>query len=272
MSSEGKVLGTFAMYYREPRSPGEEDFKLIARTTHVAGIALERKKNEEKLRITNEELLSINRIITTTTTTTGVKQILEQVLDEALDMTGLEGGTICMVTPDKSLHLAAQRETSEATIFDLTTNEIKIGECLCGECAKDHKPLILWNRGAVLKYATREATRGEDIRFHAAFPLIIGDRCLGVLCVFTRTDKKPAERSLKLLETITSQIAIAVDNAQMFEKISEHAAILENKVTERTVELETKIGEIERMNRLFVGSELRMVELKEKIKELEGKQ
>lgn len=179
-------------------------------------VITERKRAEEELRIANEELLAINRIITTTTTTTGVKGILEKVLDEALHITGLEGGTICMVTPDGMLDLAVHRETSEATILDLTTNRIKIGECLCGECARDQKPLILWDREAVLKFSTREAQRGEDIRFHAAFPLITGGRCLGVLCVFTRTDKKPFERRLKLLETVTPQIAIAIENARLY--------------------------------------------------------
>lgn len=234
-------------------------------------VVTERRKAEEELHITNEELSAINRIITTTTTTTGVRGILEKVMDEALNITELEGGTICTLTPDDTLHLAVQRETSEATIIDLTTTEVKIGECLCGECARDYKPLILRNKEEVLKFATREATRGEDIRFHAAFPLIIGDRCLGVLCVFTRTDKKPAERRLKLLETITSQIAIAVDNAQMFEEITHHAATLEDKVRERTEELENRNSELKRLNRLFVDRELRMVELKQTIRELEDK-
>lgn len=46
---------------------------------------------------------------------------------------------------------------------------------------------------------------------------------------------------------------------------------LELKIEERTSELETKISEIERMNKLFVGRELRMKELKEKIKEMEDR-
>jgi PAS domain S-box-containing protein len=46
---------------------------------------------------------------------------------------------------------------------------------------------------------------------------------------------------------------------------------LELRVKERTAELAAKNAELERMNRLFVGRELRMVELKEKIAELEKK-
>jgi PAS domain S-box-containing protein len=47
---------------------------------------------------------------------------------------------------------------------------------------------------------------------------------------------------------------------------------LDQRVRDRTAELEGKNRELERMNKLFVGRELRMVELKEKIKELESSQ
>jgi PAS domain S-box-containing protein len=44
---------------------------------------------------------------------------------------------------------------------------------------------------------------------------------------------------------------------------------LEERVKQRTAELEIKNAELERMNKIFVGRELRMVELKERIKMLE---
>jgi GAF domain-containing protein len=46
---------------------------------------------------------------------------------------------------------------------------------------------------------------------------------------------------------------------------------LEQRVKERTAELAAKNSELERMNRIFVGRELRMVELKERLKVLEEK-
>ena len=44
---------------------------------------------------------------------------------------------------------------------------------------------------------------------------------------------------------------------------------LEQRVGQRTAELEEKNAELERLNRIFVGRELKMIELKEKIRELE---
>jgi signal transduction histidine kinase/FixJ family two-component response regulator len=55
LSSEKKVLGTFAMYYREPRSPTSQDFGLIELATHLMRIAVERDRAEQALR-TSEQL------------------------------------------------------------------------------------------------------------------------------------------------------------------------------------------------------------------------
>ena len=48
-SGDGRVLGTFALYYRETRTPGPADFELIERSTHLAGIAIARKHAEAAL-------------------------------------------------------------------------------------------------------------------------------------------------------------------------------------------------------------------------------
>jgi PAS domain S-box-containing protein len=49
LSSAGKVLGTFAIYYREPRSPTAQEHDLIKQISHFASIAVERRRAEEVL-------------------------------------------------------------------------------------------------------------------------------------------------------------------------------------------------------------------------------
>ena len=41
MSTRGKVLGSFAMYYREPRVPTGDESRLTDVATHIAGLAIE---------------------------------------------------------------------------------------------------------------------------------------------------------------------------------------------------------------------------------------
>jgi GAF domain-containing protein len=43
MSSKGKVLGSFAMYYPEPRTPTGEESRLTSVATYIAGLAIEHR-------------------------------------------------------------------------------------------------------------------------------------------------------------------------------------------------------------------------------------
>ena len=54
LSFENRVLGTFAMYYREPRSPVRQHQDVIEQITHLASIAIERKQAEEALKESEE--------------------------------------------------------------------------------------------------------------------------------------------------------------------------------------------------------------------------
>src|SRR6266478_3782187 len=64
ISSAGRVLGTFAIYYREPRSPTPQEQNLIDRITHLASIAVERSQAEEALRQAQAELAHMTRLTT----------------------------------------------------------------------------------------------------------------------------------------------------------------------------------------------------------------
>src|SRR6266404_6347304 len=59
MSQDGKVLGTFCMYYREVRHPGTRDIQLIDYASRIAGIAIERERSQSALTKSEAELRTI---------------------------------------------------------------------------------------------------------------------------------------------------------------------------------------------------------------------
>jgi formate hydrogenlyase transcriptional activator len=59
MSPDGKVLGTFCMYYREVRHPGTYDIQLIDYASRIAGIAIERERSRLALTKSEAELRTI---------------------------------------------------------------------------------------------------------------------------------------------------------------------------------------------------------------------
>src|SRR5262249_57840914 len=55
-SNEGKVLGTFALYYLEARDPSPRDERMVELLTRAAAVAIERSRAEAALRELNQTL------------------------------------------------------------------------------------------------------------------------------------------------------------------------------------------------------------------------
>jgi PAS domain S-box-containing protein len=54
LASNALVVGTFAIYWREPRRPTDQDQKIIEQITHLAAVAIERKRSEAALQHSEE--------------------------------------------------------------------------------------------------------------------------------------------------------------------------------------------------------------------------
>lgn len=52
MGVNGKILGTFAIYYREPQEPSQREIQVIYESTHLAAVIIEHVGNRESLRKT----------------------------------------------------------------------------------------------------------------------------------------------------------------------------------------------------------------------------
>jgi len=141
----------------------------------------------------------------------------------------------------------------------------------------------------------------EGFELSMVFPLNAGGFRVGAMFVFGVPDEEHITPLFSLLNNLSAVMALVLRNAILFEKqeqlIQERTAELwenneklameltdrkraeeeirklneelEQRVRERTSELERRNHELEQMNKAFVGRELKMVELKERIRELE---
>ena len=84
-------------------------------------------------------------------------------------------------------------------------------------------------------------------------------------------EKKVEERTIQLKSANDQLSQDIIERKRIEEELQKHRDHLEELVKERTGELNEKNEELEKFNRLFVGRELRMIELKKRIEELEKK-
>jgi PAS domain S-box-containing protein len=104
-----RVLGTFAFYYREPRAPTEEDCALIARMSHITGIAIERRQLEDQLRALSAHVESVRE-----EERTGIAREIHDELGQALTAVKMDLAWIARRTSKGELGRDALLEKLEA--------------------------------------------------------------------------------------------------------------------------------------------------------------
>jgi signal transduction histidine kinase len=90
----------------------------------------------------------------------------------------------------------------------------------------------------------------DKTRSELAVPLIFGDEIIGVLDVESEYLNAFTDLDVSTIQILTDQLAVAIHNARLYEKVQEHAADLETRVKERTLELQNAMDKLQDLDRL----------------------
>jgi signal transduction histidine kinase len=130
-------------------------------------------------------------------------------------------------------------------------------------------PLVIWmklRRQPIRKdllmqqskdaFSCRVSAEMESIQAAVVFPMIFENTLNGFLSI---GDKKSGDlfmaEDMDLLETLANQSSLSIENARSYRKIEDLNKNLEEKVAERTLELQTVLSEKEKAMELLIRSE-----------------
>ncbi|MFA5375679.1 MAG: PAS domain S-box protein [Dehalococcoidia bacterium] len=175
----------------------------------------ERKRAEEALKQRNRELATLNSIAEAVSHPIGLNKVLKTALDSLLETMHFAYGSIWLLDKGSSeLHLATARGDKELqiTLADMS-NALKTGESSIaayhpeGAHAKSHKTQPGSSGGKKSTVGIPLKSRGEMLGL------------LGIVC----DSQSLSKDEMRLLETIGDQIAVAIENAQLVEKLNKRS-------------------------------------------------
>jgi formate hydrogenlyase transcriptional activator len=244
---EGKVLGTFAILYREVRNPDAIDLQLIENASHIAGIAIERHINQEALRHERDRLRLLLEITSSVTSRLDLRQVVE----------ALSTNLFSVMQCDVSALLLPDSESGELRVTILHNPDargpfregslVPMNSSISGQVLRKAKsvridsfeqvredPEIYGNPDGQLLY---ERVIEEGLRTGCYLPLLGRDRVVGVLMLCRRSDNAFQKDDVILLEQVARQVAIAVENTLEYEKATRDR----DKETKQRLYLEEEI-------------------------------
>jgi formate hydrogenlyase transcriptional activator len=246
-TSEGKVLGTFAILYREVRTPDSTDLQLIENASHITGIAIERRMKDQALQRERDRLQLLLEITNGATSRLDLRQVVK----------ALSTNLFRVMQCDVSALLLPDSESGELRVTMLHNPDargpfregslVPMNGSISGQVLRKAKsiridsfeqvredPEIYGNPGGQLLY---ERVIEEGLRTGCYLPLVGRDRVVGVLMLSRRSDDAFERDDVILLEQVACQVAIAVENTLEYEKATKDR----DKETKQRLYLEEEI-------------------------------
>jgi formate hydrogenlyase transcriptional activator len=246
-SSDGKALGTFAILYREVRSPGTTDLTLIENAGHITGIAIERHINEEALRHERDRLRLLLEITNSMTSKLDLPRILEVLSTHLLSVTRCDFCALLLPDADSwqlrvttLYNPGARGSISDGTLVPLKGST-------CGKAfrtgKRQHVDSFEEIRDDPETFGNREGQRffarvmAEGLKSGCDVPLVGRNGVVGVLAALSRSHQAFREDDVAFLDQVARQVAIAVENGLNYQKAMEdrdkeaiHRSYLEDEI------------------------------------------
>lgn len=189
------------------------------RAEYLENLLEEKRKVEREITRKNAELSVLNKISATVNQSLNLSEIMNLAIHELSKIVGEKGiGIFLFDHKKKELIFTAQRGFSKE--FYKSVSRLKIGEGLAGNVARQQLPMA-YDDYATYPHALEPAVKKEKIKSLMSVPLMAKDKIVGVLNIASKTPYHFSSEEINLMTLIGNQIGVAIENAQLHEKIQE---------------------------------------------------
>ncbi len=226
---EGEALGILNFFTKEEREFTFEEIEFLMTLAGQAAVAIHNARlydENERRRDEAEELASIARSLTETL---DLKAIGERVVSSVVKLFGVKGATVRLRESDGSLRsFAATGEVFSQTPAGAV---VPAGAGLASRAFTEEKPV--WSTDMLNDPSIRLSDRMRDYLSQSgdgsmiAVPLRAHDNLIGVLSLGDRTGRNYLESEVALLQTFADQVALALQNARLYEQSQSHLKRIE---------------------------------------------
>ncbi len=183
----------------------------------VRDVTPERDLESQVLR-RHHQLLALSKISSTVNEQWDLDAILRIALDIVLEIiNGTIAGVMLIDEESDSLSYRMQRGLS-AKYAD--TVRLRLGEGIAGTVAKSGTPILVEDVSVDTRAAHGDLVKMEGLKGFVSVPLKTTDKIVGVMNVASRMPGKFTEDDLNLLTSIGHQIATAVEQARLCERLA----------------------------------------------------
>lgn len=236
LNAGAQTIGTISLGSRNPLVVyTEEQCALLQAIADQAAGAIIKSRLLAESQKHALQLATLNEVGRSLTSTLEIKPLLTQILNNACSILNCEAGSLFLV--DDSTSELIFEVTAGPVADDLVGKRLAPGTGVVGRVAELGQPLIVNNVKETSNWFEQpDEQTGFYTRDLMAVPMMLKESTIGVIELINKRDGSPfTQDDEELLSTLSSQAAIAIENAQLYTQTDEalNARLEEMSVMQR---------------------------------------
>jgi PAS domain S-box-containing protein len=225
---------------RDGRIPEKETIEALEIFAAQAALAIENARQVEALERRADTLALFNEVSRSATAKLDLDEVLNIVVAMAPQLLECDHGAIFLLHPETGRYVLRAAVGSASAHHPPPA--FALGEGLVGAVAESGMPLAVDDVRQVPRSVPDSL--GEGMESAVLAPLTVGRQVVGVLCVGRQEPHQFAPAEVATLSALADQVAVAVENARLFDEVRRFSQELEQRVEERTRALAKAMDEL----------------------------
>ncbi|MCX5681489.1 MAG: ANTAR domain-containing protein, partial [Candidatus Omnitrophica bacterium] len=106
---------------------------------------------------------------------------------------------------------------------------IKVDQSLSGQVVMTRRPMAVFDVRLEERYVYRDLAVKESLSSMLSVPMIVKDKAIGVITVYTKEPHEFTQEEINVLQMVSNQAAIAVQNTKLMEETLKAKEALETR-------------------------------------------
>jgi PAS domain S-box-containing protein len=213
--AQQQTIGTLWLGSRKEFS--QDDLSLLMAVSEIAANAIHRATLFEQTELRLQRLTALRAIDMAITASLDVRVTLNILLGQVTSQLGIHAASVLLLNHfTQTLEYTAGRGFRSAAIQH---HRLRLGEGSAGKAAVERQPVSIPDLRLAEGVQKVSDLAGEEFVAYYAIPLIAKGQVKGVMELYHREAMTTDHEWLDFLQAVAAQAAIAIDNAELFDKL-----------------------------------------------------
>jgi len=226
LSARDKLVGVMNLHFRSSFVPRENEIELLMLLSQEMGFMIRHIHLFEEAQKKARQIEALSQVSASITSSRYLEEILHLIVTVTAEMTNSTLCSIMIYDPDRGLVVRAAQTLSEEY---RNKPPLQVGESIAGVVFGERRAILVDNVQKDPRYTSKELARKENLVSMLSVPMMIKDRAIGVVNVYTSHLHHFSKDEIKVLQSVANQAAIAWENTTLFEKTMAMEEALESR-------------------------------------------